>query len=70
MAPSGTPAPILDAAASAFARVAAEPEVRRRLSDLAMRVSDDTSPARAQAWLEAERTKWETIIREAGISAD
>jgi len=70
MAPSGTPAPILDAAATAFGKVAAEPDVRRRLSDLAMRVSDDTSPTRAEAWLTAERTKWEGIIREAGIRAD
>lgn len=70
MAPSGTPAPIVDAAAAAFGKVAAEPGVRQRLGDLAMRVVDNNSPAYAATWLEAERTKWETIIQEAGIRVD
>lgn len=70
MAPSGTPAPIVDAAAAAFGKVAAEPGVRQRLSDLAMRLVDNNSPAYAATWLAAERTKWETIIQEAGIRVD
>ncbi|MBW6396308.1 tripartite tricarboxylate transporter substrate binding protein [Roseomonas sp. HJA6] len=70
LAPSGTPEPIIDAVAAVFGRVAKEPSVRTRLSDLAMRIVDDQSPAYAKSWLEAERTKWEGIIREAGIQAD
>lgn len=70
LAPSGTPDPILGAAAAAFGRVAKEPEVRRRLADLAMRIVEDQSPAHAKTWLEAERIKWEAIIQEAGIRAD
>ncbi len=70
MAPSGTPAPAVDAAAAAFGKVAAEPEVRRRLSDRGMRVADNNSSAYATSWLEAERTKWEGIIRETGIRTD
>jgi tripartite-type tricarboxylate transporter receptor subunit TctC len=70
LAPSGTPSAILDQAAGVFGRVAKEPSVRARLGDLAMRIVDDQSPAYAKSWLEAERTKWEAIIQEAGIRAD
>ena len=60
----------LTGAARLSCRVAAEPAVRQRLGDLGMRVADNASPAYAATWLEAERTKWEAIIREAGIRAD
>jgi len=70
MAPTGTPDPIINDASAAFARVAKEPAVRTRLSDLAMRIVDDQSPAYAKTWLDEERTKWEGIIREAGIRID
>lgn len=70
LAPSGTPAPVVDSIAQAFGKVAAEAAVKSRLSDLAMRLETDSSPARAAAWLTAERDKWEGIIREAGIRAD
>lgn len=70
MAPAGTPEPVIGQVADVFGRVAKEQGVRARLSDLAMRVVDDQSPAHARAWLEAERTKWEAIIQEAGIRAD
>ncbi len=53
-----------------FGRVAKEQSVRTRLSDLAMRIVDDQSPAYAKQWLDAERTKWEAIIQEAGIRVD
>ena len=67
---SGTPTAILDQVAGVFGRVAKEASVRTRLGDLAMRIVDDQSPAYAKSWLDAERTKWETIIQEAGIRAD
>lgn len=70
LAPSGTPSAILDQAAGVFGRVAKEQSVRTRLGDLAMRIVDDQSPTYAKSWLEAERTKWEAIIQEAGIRAD
>jgi tripartite-type tricarboxylate transporter receptor subunit TctC len=70
LAPSGTPTAILDQVAGVFGRVAKEASVRTRLGDLAMRIVDDQSPAYAKSWLDAERTKWETIIQEAGIRAD
>lgn len=70
LAPSGTPGPVVDSIAQAFGKVAAEAAVKSRLSDLAMRLEADSSPARAAAWLMAEREKWEGIIREAGIRVD
>ncbi|MBR0651680.1 tripartite tricarboxylate transporter substrate binding protein [Roseomonas terrae] len=70
LGPAGTPDPIINAAADAFGRVAKEQSVRTRLSDLAMRVVDDQSPAYAKSWLDSERTKWEAIIQEAGIRVD
>jgi tripartite-type tricarboxylate transporter receptor subunit TctC len=70
LAPSGTPAPVVEAASQAFGRVAADASVKQRLSDLAMRLEADPSPARAAAWMEAERTKWSAIIQEAGIRVD
>ncbi len=70
MAPAGTPDPAMNAAAAVFGQVAKEQSVRTRLSDLAMRMVDDQSPAYAKAWLDAERTKWEGIIQEAGIRVD
>lgn len=70
LAPSGTPAPVVDAIAQAFGKVAAERATQTRLADLAMRVEPDSSPARAAAWMASEREKWEGIIREAGIRID
>ncbi|NMJ41995.1 tripartite tricarboxylate transporter substrate binding protein [Roseomonas sp. JC162] len=70
LAPSGTPTATLDQVAGAFGRTAREESVRTRLGDLAMRVVDDQSPAFAKSWLDAERTKWEAIIQEAGIRVD
>ncbi|MBR0670827.1 Bug family tripartite tricarboxylate transporter substrate binding protein [Neoroseomonas soli] len=70
LAPSGTPAPVVDTIAQAFGKVAAERATQARLAELAMRLEPDSSPARAAAWMVSERAKWEGIIREAGIRID
>ncbi len=70
MAPSGTPEPVIRAANAAFNRVAAEPAVQARLSELAMRLVSDSTPESAAAWLRAETTKWEGLIREADIRVE
>jgi len=70
MAPAGTPAPIVQQVNATFNRVAAMPEVQRKLSDLAMQLRSDTTPESATAFLRSETEKWETICREAGIRAD
>jgi tripartite-type tricarboxylate transporter receptor subunit TctC len=70
LAPAGTPQPVVQAVNEAFMRVAKEPVVQQRLSDLAMRLVTDSTPASAAQWLRSETTKWEGIIKEAGIKID
>ncbi|WP_431284604.1 Bug family tripartite tricarboxylate transporter substrate binding protein [Humitalea sp. 24SJ18S-53] len=69
-APAGTPMPIVTAINAAFNRVAAMPEVQQRLSDLAMELKVDSTPASAAAWLRDETAKWGRIVREANITAN
>jgi tripartite-type tricarboxylate transporter receptor subunit TctC len=70
LAPSGTPEAAVRTANEAFRRVAAEEAVQRRLSDLAMRLVTDSTPASAAEWLKAETAKWEGLIREANIRVE
>ena len=70
LAPAGTPAPVVQAVNAAFNRVAADPEVQRKLADLGMELRSDSTPESAAAWLRSETEKWETVIREAGIKND
>lgn len=70
MAPAGTPEPVIMAANAAFNRVAAQASVQQRLSDLAMRLVSDSTPASAGEWLRSETAKWETLIREANIRVE
>lgn len=67
LAPSGTPAPVVQAANAALNRVAAMESVQRRLTDLTMTVRSDTTPETANRFLLDEIGKWEPIIRDAGI---
>jgi tripartite-type tricarboxylate transporter receptor subunit TctC len=67
LAPAGTPEPVVQAANAAFNQAAAQDNIQRRLTDLAMTVRSDTTPATATQWLMDEIEKWETIIRDAGI---
>ena len=69
-APTGTPAPIIAAANAAFNRAAAEPAVQQRLSDLAMRLVTDSTPATSADWLRDETAKWEGLVRAANIQVD
>jgi tripartite-type tricarboxylate transporter receptor subunit TctC len=68
LAPSGTPAPAVEAANAAFNRVAASEAVQRRLTDLTMTVRSDTTPETAAKWMADEVAKWEAVIRGAGIT--
>ena len=70
MAPSGAPEAAISAANAAFNRAAAMPAVQQRLTDLAMRVISDSTPASATDWLRKEMAKWEGLIREANIRVD
>src|SRR5918998_2987300 len=68
LAPAGTPAPVAGAVNAAFNRVAAMEPVQRRLTDMSMQLRADTTPETASKWLADEIAKWESIIRDAGIS--
>ena len=70
MTPAGTPEPAVSAANAAFNRAGAMPAVQQRLTDLAMRVVSDSTPASAAEWLRSEPAKWEGLIREANIRVD
>jgi len=70
LAPSGTPAPVIAAINAAVNRAVATPAINARLTELAMEVVQDSTPASAAGFLAAEMAKWEPIIRAAGIRAD
>ncbi len=68
MAPAGTPAPVISAIHAAVTRAVGQ--VAPRLTEMAMEVVRDSTPASAAAFLASEMAKWEPIIRAAGIRAD
>lgn len=70
MAPRGTPEPVVQALNATINDVLGKPDVQKKLADLALQVRTDSTPASAEAWLRAETTKWEPIIRGAGIKPD
>ncbi len=70
LAPAGTPAEVVAAANHAFNQTVKLPAVQQKLTDMAMLVRSDTTPATARAYLLSEVTKWEAIIREAGIKVE
>lgn len=66
-APAGTPAPIIQAMNGALNAAVRTPNVRQRLEELTVNVVDDSTPASAAAFLHSEMTKWEAILKSAGI---
>lgn len=70
MAPKGTPQQVVQMMNQAFNKVAAQPAVRRRPSDLAMQLKSDSMPALASAWLTTETEKWTNLIRQADITVN
>jgi tripartite-type tricarboxylate transporter receptor subunit TctC len=69
-APAGTPAPVVEQINTVFNKAAAQASVQQRLNDLTMIVRSDTTPETAKQWLMDEITKWEAIIRDAGIKVE
>lgn len=70
MAPSGTPAPVIQAVNAAVNRAVSQEAVKTRLSEMTMTVISDSTPQSAQAFLNAEIAKWEPIVRSANIRPD
>jgi len=68
-APAGTPRPIIDRLQRDVAAVLALPEVRERYSALGL-LPGGGSPEQLAAQLKEDYTRWEKVIREAGIKIE
>ncbi|MBL8385929.1 MAG: tripartite tricarboxylate transporter substrate binding protein [Burkholderiales bacterium] len=69
LAPARTPSPVLTQLNDAIARTLASPEVATRLRELGMRPTASTQ-ADFRAFIQRERTKWESVIRASGATVE
>ncbi|MGG5810309.1 tripartite tricarboxylate transporter substrate binding protein [Falsiroseomonas sp. CW058] len=67
---SGTPQPVVDAINRSVNAAVNLPAVRARLTELAMQVVPDSTPASAADYLRSEIGVWEPLVRAANIRAD
>jgi len=68
MAPAGTPPAIIDKVHRDSARILAQPDIRKRLTELGLDVIGNT-PAEFAAVIKAEIPQWAAVIKGAGIKA-
>ncbi len=68
MAPVGTPPAIIDKIHRDTVKILAQPDVRKKLSDIGMEVIG-SSPAEFSATMKAETPQWAKVIKDAGIKA-
>ncbi|HST94475.1 MAG TPA: tripartite tricarboxylate transporter substrate-binding protein, partial [Microvirga sp.] len=69
VAPAGTPPAIIAKLNETYRRVVAQPEIRDKLAGAGIEVLQST-PAEMAAYMQAEGTKWEQVIRTAGIKLE
>jgi len=69
VAPAGTPQPVVDKLTKEISAVLASPETQKVLSTEGAEVIDRTG-AEFGAFIEAELTKWQRVVKEAKIKAD
>jgi tripartite-type tricarboxylate transporter receptor subunit TctC len=71
-APKGTPKPIIDKLNAAIVAALADPETRKKLTDLAQVIypREQQTPDALHAFQKAEIEKWWPIIKAAGIKAE
>jgi len=67
--PKGTPHDVVSWLNTELSKVLAMPDVRKRIGELGAEPGSGT-PQETAAYINAERTKWSPIIREAGIKAN
>jgi tripartite-type tricarboxylate transporter receptor subunit TctC len=67
-APAGTPGPIIATLNAAWNAVVAEPEVARRLEEMGQPGVTGTTPEGTAAFVRAELTKWEPVVRASGAT--
>ena len=68
VAPAGTPKPIIDKIAAAFASASQQPEIRRQLENLGATPAGNT-PAEFLEFLKADRARWERVAKAANLFA-
>ncbi len=69
MAPSRTPAPVVDALHREISKVLAMPQVKQRIAEMGG-YTMPLSPAQFGAFVRAEIDKWGTVVRQAGIKPE
>ena len=67
--PAGTPQPIVERVASEVIKILAQPETREKLEALGYEPVGN-SPAQFAALMNAEKRRWESVIRAAKITSD
>ena len=68
-APAGTPPAVVDKLAADFAKVLAQPDVRKKLADIGLEAIGN-SPAEFAAIVRNDYEKWGRVIRDANIKLD
>ncbi|MCI0756228.1 Bug family tripartite tricarboxylate transporter substrate binding protein [Teichococcus vastitatis] len=67
-APANTPPEIVNQLNEAVNKVTRQPALLQRFRDLSIQARSDSTPASATAWLQAEMSKWEPLVRAANIT--
>ena len=69
LAPAGTPQAIIDRWHDAIAKMAADPEVKKKLDTLGF-IPVANTPAEFGARIKTEMARWDKVVKAAGIHAD
>jgi tripartite-type tricarboxylate transporter receptor subunit TctC len=69
LAPAGTPKQVVDKWYSAIVRMAADPEVKKKLEALGFIPVADT-PAEFEERIKSEMTRWDKVVRDAHVHMD
>ena len=67
-APAGTPAPIIQLLNATLNAVVGEAEITQRLSEMGQPAVTGTTPQGTAAFVQAELTKWEPVVRASGAT--
>jgi tripartite-type tricarboxylate transporter receptor subunit TctC len=70
LAPAKTPAPIVTALAGAIHRALADPTILKRLQDVGVDPTPDSTPEKLAEFIKAELAKWAPIIKASGAHVD
>ncbi len=66
-APAGTPKPIVDKLHAEMNKIMADPEMKKKISDIGLLPIDPPSLPDTEKYLVAEREKWGTLVKQLGL---